>query len=65
MEKMFQFVLDVAANELFKKINIQFILKIIFQLKNQLKNIKKLLRNIKLNLSKIHLQKMIGLLGIN
>jgi enolase len=57
--------LDVAANELFKKINIQFILKIIFQLKNRLKNIKKLLTNIKLNQSKILLQKMIGWLGIN
>ena len=57
--------LDVAANELLKKINIQFIQKIIFQLKNLLKNIKKLLKNIKLNLLKILLQKMIGLHGIN
>ena len=50
MVKMYQFVLDVAANELLKKVNIQFIQKVIFQLKNLLKNIKKLLRNIRLNL---------------
>ena len=32
--------LDVAANELYKKKNILFILKVFFRLKNQLKNIK-------------------------
>ena len=47
--KMFQSVLMLLQMNYLKRINIQFILKIIFQLKNQLKNIKKLLRNIKLN----------------
>ena len=55
--------LDVAANELYKKKNILLIQKNMFQLKNLLKNTKKWLINIRLNLSKILLLKMTGYLG--